>query len=162
MAPDAVTAYLELADCLLIAERMLGLPPEASASFDRIGLADSARAAPRAGFGGVEAHPDFETKAIVLGWHLAKSHPLPHGTSDARSSLPWSSSSATAERGASAWRSGLRYQLTTISSGCPFGPAIRCLWFACDGNHPVALWSPSGAVIVLRKARGLTSCESRK
>jgi len=74
-----VTVYLELADYLLIAERVLGLPAEAIASFDRIGLADSALAAPRAGFGGVEAYPDFETKAAVLCWHLVKNHPLPDG-----------------------------------------------------------------------------------
>ncbi len=74
-----MTVYLELADYLLIAERVLGLPAEAIASFDRIGLADSALAAPRAGFGGVEAYPDFETKAAVLCWHLVKNHPLPDG-----------------------------------------------------------------------------------
>jgi hypothetical protein len=51
-----VTAYLELADYLLIAERMLGLPAEAIANFDRIGLAESALAATQAGFGGVSRH----------------------------------------------------------------------------------------------------------
>ena len=35
--------------------------------------------APRAGFGGVEAYPDLETKAAVLCWHLVKNHPLPNG-----------------------------------------------------------------------------------
>jgi death-on-curing protein len=74
-----VTAYLELADYLLIAERVLGLPAEAIANFDRIGLAESALAAPQAGFAGVEAYPDFETKAAVLCWHLVKNHPLPDG-----------------------------------------------------------------------------------
>jgi len=74
-----VTAYLELADYLLIAERVLGLPAEAIANFDRIGLAESALAAPQAGFGGVEAYPDFETKVAVLCWHLVKNHPLPDG-----------------------------------------------------------------------------------
>lgn len=63
-------AYLELADYLLIAESVLGVPAEAIANFDRIGLAQSALAAPQAGFGGVEAYPDFETKAAVLCWHL--------------------------------------------------------------------------------------------
>ena len=42
-------------------------------------LADSALAAPQAGFGGVEAYPDFATKAAVLCWHLVKNHPLPDG-----------------------------------------------------------------------------------
>lgn len=71
--------YLELADYLLIAESVLGVPAEAIANFDRIGLAQSALAAPQAGFGGVEAYPDFETKAAVLCWHLVKNHPLPDG-----------------------------------------------------------------------------------
>jgi len=74
-----VTVCLELADYLLIAERVLGLPAEAIASFDRIGLADSALAAPQAGFGGVEAYAEFETQAAVLCWHLVKNHPLPDG-----------------------------------------------------------------------------------
>ncbi|MEJ7803922.1 MAG: hypothetical protein WKH68_11225 [Candidatus Limnocylindria bacterium] len=39
-------AYLELADYLLIAERVLGLPAEVIANFNRIGLAESALAAP--------------------------------------------------------------------------------------------------------------------
>jgi len=72
-------AYLEFADYLLIAESVLGLPAEAIANFNRIGLAQSALDAPRAGFGGVEAYPDFETKAAVLCWHLFKNHPLPDG-----------------------------------------------------------------------------------
>ncbi len=74
-----MTVYLELADYLLIAEAVLGVPAELIADFNRIGLADSALAAPRAGFGGVEAYPDFATKAAVLCWHLVKNHPLPDG-----------------------------------------------------------------------------------
>ncbi|MBA3741108.1 MAG: type II toxin-antitoxin system death-on-curing family toxin [Chloroflexi bacterium] len=74
-----MTDYLELADYLLIAERVLGLPAEVIANFNRIGLADSALAAPQAGFGDVEAYPDFATKAAVLCWHLVKNHPLADG-----------------------------------------------------------------------------------
>jgi death-on-curing protein len=62
-----VTRYLELADYLLVTEAVLGVPAELIADFTRIGLADSALAAPQAGFGGVEA------------WHLVKNHPLPDG-----------------------------------------------------------------------------------
>ena len=72
-------AYLDVVDYLLIAERVLGLPAELIAHFDRIGLAESALATPRAGFGGVEAFPEFATKAAVLCWHLIKNHPLPDG-----------------------------------------------------------------------------------
>ncbi len=74
-----MTAYLELADYLLIAEQILGTPAEAIAKFNRIGLAASALAVPQAGFGGQEAYPDFATKAAVLCWHLVKNHPLPDG-----------------------------------------------------------------------------------
>jgi death on curing protein len=74
-----VTAYLDLADYLLIAEQVLGLPAEVIANFNRIGLASSALAAPQAAFGGVEAYPEFATKAAVLCWHLIKNHPLPDG-----------------------------------------------------------------------------------
>ena len=61
-----MTRYLHLADYLMIAEAVLGVPAERIADFNRIGLADSALAAPQAGFGGVEAYPDFATKAAVL------------------------------------------------------------------------------------------------
>ena len=74
-----MTAYLELSDYLLIAEAVLGLPAELIAGFNRIGLADSALAAPQGGFAGVEAYPEFATKAAVLCWHLVKNHPLPDG-----------------------------------------------------------------------------------
>lgn len=60
-----MTRYLELADYLLIAEAVIGVPAELIADFNRIGLADSALAAPQAAFGGVEAYPDFATKAAV-------------------------------------------------------------------------------------------------
>ncbi|HEX3609425.1 MAG TPA: Fic family protein [Solirubrobacterales bacterium] len=71
--------YLDLVDYLLIAEATLGIDAERLARLDRLGLADSALNAPAAGFGEVEAYPDFETKVAVLGWHLIKNHPLPDG-----------------------------------------------------------------------------------
>lgn len=94
-----MTAFLELADYLLIAERVLGLPAEAIANFDRIGLAESALAAPQAGFAGVEAYPDFETKAAVLCWHLVKNHPLPDGNKRCAFLATVSSWSAMVEHG---------------------------------------------------------------
>ncbi len=74
-----MTAYLELADYLLIAEAVLGVPAELIADFNRIGLADSALAAAQVSSGGFEAHPEFVSKAAVLCWHLVKNHPLPDG-----------------------------------------------------------------------------------
>ena len=58
---------------------MLEVPAIVLAQLERITLAESALAAPAAGFGGREAYPDFETKAAVLCWHLVKNHPLPDG-----------------------------------------------------------------------------------
>ena len=74
-----MTEYLDLADYLLIAEAVLGVPAEEIACWPGIGLADSALHAPAAGFGGVELYPDVIDKAAVLCVRLARNHPLPDG-----------------------------------------------------------------------------------
>jgi death-on-curing protein len=74
-----LTEYLDVADYLLIAEAVLGLPAEEIARWPGIGLADSALHAPAAGFGGVELYPDVTDKAAVLCARLAQNHPLPDG-----------------------------------------------------------------------------------
>ena len=56
-----MTEYLDLADYLLIAEAVLGVPAEEIARWPEIALADSALHAP------------------VLCAHLARNHPLPDG-----------------------------------------------------------------------------------
>jgi death on curing protein len=71
--------YLDLADYLLIAEAVLGVPAEAIARRTGIGLADSALHAPAAGFGGIEPYPHVIDKAAVLCARLARNHPLPDG-----------------------------------------------------------------------------------
>ncbi len=70
---------LELADFLLIAEAVLGVPAKKIAEESSLHLADSALHAPLAGFAGTEAYPDFATKAAVLCAHLVKNHPLKDG-----------------------------------------------------------------------------------
>ena len=75
----AATAYLDLADYLLIAEAVLGIPAETIARWPGIGLAESALHAPAMGFGGVEFYPDLFDKAAVLCVRLARNHPLPDG-----------------------------------------------------------------------------------
>jgi death-on-curing protein len=73
-------AYLELADFLLIAESVLGVPAETLARSDRVvALADSALAAPAASFAGQEFYPELVEKAAVLCSHLVRNHPLPDG-----------------------------------------------------------------------------------
>jgi death-on-curing protein len=74
-----LTEYLDLADYLLIAEAVVGVPAEVIARWPGIGLADSALHAPAAGFGGVELYPDILDKAAVLCSRLARNHALPDG-----------------------------------------------------------------------------------
>lgn len=71
--------YLDLADYLLIAEAVLGVPAEEIARWPGVGLADSALHAPAAAFAGVELYPDLIDKAAVLCARLARNHPLPDG-----------------------------------------------------------------------------------
>jgi len=70
---------LDLADYLLIAEAVLGIPAEQIARWPGIGLAESALNAPGMSFGGVEFYPELIDKAAVLCVRLAKNHPLPDG-----------------------------------------------------------------------------------
>ena len=72
--------YLDLADFLLIAEAVLGLPAERLAEMPRVvDLAESALSVPSSGFGGQEAYPDFVQKAGLLAARIARNHPLPDG-----------------------------------------------------------------------------------
>lgn len=76
--PETVRA-LELADFLLIAEAVLGVPAKRIAEESSLHLADSALHAPLASFGGEDFYPDFAVKAAVLCAHLVKNHPLRDG-----------------------------------------------------------------------------------
>jgi death-on-curing protein len=71
--------YVSFGDYCRIAAEVLGTTPEQVARLPRIGLADSALAAPGVGFGGEDAYPDLLEKAAVLVEHLARNHPLPDG-----------------------------------------------------------------------------------
>jgi death-on-curing protein len=76
---DPPLRYVSLAEYLLIAEAITGVDAGVLARSARIGLAESALAAPAASFGGVEAYPDFSVKAAVLVVHLCQNHPLTEG-----------------------------------------------------------------------------------
>ena len=71
--------YLDLVDYIAIAAEVTGLSLRTLESVTKLDLADSALHAPSAGFGDIEAYPDFVDKAAVLVVHLAKNHPLPDG-----------------------------------------------------------------------------------
>ncbi len=62
-----------------VAADVLGTTPEQISRLPNVGLAESALAAPHAGFGDVELYPTILEKAAVLLERLARNHPLPDG-----------------------------------------------------------------------------------
>jgi len=70
---------LELEDFLLIAEAVLGVDARALKDRINVGMAESALAAPIAGFGDFDLYPDAATQAAILCSRLVKNHPLPDG-----------------------------------------------------------------------------------
>ncbi len=71
--------YPEFGDFCDVAADILGITPEQIARLPNVGLAESALAAPRAGFGDVEVYPRILEKAAILLERLAHNHPLPDG-----------------------------------------------------------------------------------
>lgn len=70
---------LTIADFLLIAEATLGIDTERLSYAVDLGAAESALAAPFAGFGDTEFYPDPATKAAILCSRIVRNHPLPDG-----------------------------------------------------------------------------------
>jgi len=70
---------LTISDFLLIAEAVLDIDPERLAHVADLGAADSALAAPFAGWGDADVYPDASIKAAVLCSRLIRNHPLPDG-----------------------------------------------------------------------------------
>jgi death on curing protein len=94
-------AYLELADYLLIAEAVLGIPAERLAQSDPlIALAEVALDAPTEAFEGVEFYPELPQKAAILCSRLVHSHPL----SDGNKRTAFMCLIELAERNGYAWR----------------------------------------------------------
>jgi death-on-curing protein len=62
-----------------VATDILGITPEQIARLPNVGLAESALAAPRTGFGDVEVYPTILEKAAILLERLARNPPLPDG-----------------------------------------------------------------------------------
>lgn len=71
---------VDLADFLLIAEFHAGIDAHQLAGIDRVvQLAESALAAPFAGYGDFEAYPTLADKAAIYASRIARNHPLPDG-----------------------------------------------------------------------------------
>jgi death on curing protein len=71
--------YLSLADFLIIAEAVLGIPAEDLYRTCDIGVADSALKAPAASFGDFDGYPTMAQKAAVLTYRPSRNHPLLDG-----------------------------------------------------------------------------------
>jgi death-on-curing protein len=74
-----VVQYLDLADFLLIAESVLGVPADVLALVANLHLADSALNAPAASYAGTELYTTPHEKAAVLCHRLIQNHPLIDG-----------------------------------------------------------------------------------
>lgn len=72
---EALTA----GDFLLIAEAVLGIDAQRLSYAADLGAAESALAAPFAGFGDTEFYPNPATKAAILCSRIVRNHPLPDG-----------------------------------------------------------------------------------
>lgn len=71
--------YPAFGDFCDVAADILGITPEQIARLPNVGLAESALAAPRAGFDDIEVYPTILEKAAILLERLARNHPLPDG-----------------------------------------------------------------------------------
>lgn len=78
---DSTTSVvaLDVADYLLVAEAILDIDADRLKRTANLALVESALAAPFAGFGDRELHPDAATKAAILCSRLVRNHPLPDG-----------------------------------------------------------------------------------
>jgi death-on-curing protein len=70
---------LGLEDFLLAAEAVLGVDAERLTSVTKVSLAESALAAPHAGFGDRSLYEDPVQRAAVLASRIMRNHPLPDG-----------------------------------------------------------------------------------
>lgn len=69
----------DVGDFIAAASVVLDTTPDRIGRLPGLGLAESALAAPFAGFGDQDAYPSLEQKAAVLLERLARNHPLPDG-----------------------------------------------------------------------------------
>lgn len=70
---------IDLADFLVIAERVLGVDAKALKSAAKLDAAESALAAPFMGFGETLFYPDPAQRAAIVCSRIIRNHPLPDG-----------------------------------------------------------------------------------
>lgn len=70
---------LELSDLMVAAEFITSVDADRLLRMTRVGLAESALAAPHATYAGVDFYPDDRDKAGILCSRIVKNHPIPDG-----------------------------------------------------------------------------------
>jgi death-on-curing protein len=70
---------IDLAEFLVIAERVLGVDAKTLKSAARLDAAESALAAPFMGFGDTLFYPDPAQRAAIVCSRIIRNHPLPDG-----------------------------------------------------------------------------------
>lgn len=70
---------IEIADFLVIAERVLGIDANVLGRMARLGEAESALAAPFASSGGAVFYPDPAQRGAIVCSRIIRNHPLPDG-----------------------------------------------------------------------------------
>jgi len=70
---------IDLAEFLLVAERVLGIDAKALKSAVKLDLAESALAAPFMGFGDTLFYPDPAQRAAIVCSRIIRNHSLPDG-----------------------------------------------------------------------------------
>ncbi len=70
---------IDLAEFLLVAERVLGVDAKALKSAAKLDTAESALAAPFMGFGDTLFYPDPTQRAAIVCSRIIRNHPLPDG-----------------------------------------------------------------------------------
>lgn len=70
---------IDLAEFLVIAERILGADAKALKSATKLAAAESALAAPFMGFGDTLFYPDPAQRAAIVCSRIVRNHPLPDG-----------------------------------------------------------------------------------
>ena len=70
---------IDLAEFLVIAERLLGVDAKALKSITKLDAAESALAAPFMGFGNTLFYPDPAQRAAIVCSRIIRNHPLPDG-----------------------------------------------------------------------------------
>ncbi|HSS05007.1 MAG TPA: type II toxin-antitoxin system death-on-curing family toxin [Solirubrobacterales bacterium] len=70
---------IDLAEFLIVAERVLGVDAKSLKAAAKLGAAESALAAPFMGFGDTLFYPDPAQRAAIVCSRVIRNHPLPDG-----------------------------------------------------------------------------------